>query len=206
MQDYNDLLQKYEQLAAEAHLAFERAQQEYGENIKCHVQCSDCCHAIFGLFPIEAIYLNKHFKQLDPKDRAAILAAAEKADQELAELQQQLEKLGDDPQKINAAISAARIRCPLLSGDRKCLLYDQRPITCRVYGMPTVMNNKIHACWKAGFEKGKPYPTYDLDGVYKELHDLSVQILERAGEKDKDQASLLYSVARSLTGFAPSSG
>ena len=36
---------------------------------------------------------------------------------------------------------AARIkcRCPLLGDDDRCLLYQARPITCRLYGVPTAI-------------------------------------------------------------------
>ena len=33
-------------------------------------------------------------------------------------------------------IAATSVRCPLLDEENRCLLYDARPITCRLYGVP----------------------------------------------------------------------
>ncbi|MBF7081473.1 YkgJ family cysteine cluster protein [Desulfallas sp. Bu1-1] len=198
MNDYNDIIQEYEQLAAKADRAFREMQRQYGKCVKCHEQCSDCCNAVFGLFLVESLYLSRHFNALDEESRRIILARADQADRDLLEMQKRLEQLGDDPQKLSEAIGRERVRCPLLSEEHKCSLYPYRPVTCRVYGIPTVINGKIHACWKAGFEKGKAYPAFDLDGIYKELYRLSKKILERAGQTDLDRASLLVSVSKSI--------
>ncbi|SFQ98451.1 YkgJ family cysteine cluster protein [Desulfoscipio geothermicus] len=198
MTEFKDLFQEYELLAAKADQAFQEMQQEHGPCIKCDVRCSDCCNAVFGLFLIESAYLNKHFNALDEGSRREILARADKFEQEFLEMQKRLRELGDDSQKAAAAMARERIRCPLLNDEQKCSLYDHRPITCRVYGIPTIINGKIHACWKAGFEKGKAYPAFNLDGIYKELYRLSTKLLEKAGKNDAERASLLVSVASAL--------
>jgi len=198
MTKFKDLFQEYEVLVAKADQAFQKMQQEHGPCIKCDVRCSDCCNAVFGLFLIESAYLNKHFNALDEGSKREILARADKSEQDLLEMQKKLQGLGDDPQKAAAAMARERIRCPLLNDEQKCSLYAHRPITCRVYGIPTVINGKIHACWKAGFEKGKAYPAFNLDGIYKELYRLSTKLLERTGKNDTERASLLVSVASTL--------
>ncbi len=106
---------------------------------------------------------------------------------------------GEDQQALLAAIARERVRCPLLNDENKCSMYQHRPITCRVYGMPTVIGGKMHACWKAGFERGKQYPAFDLDGMYRELYGLSKDFLARCGNRDEEKASLLYSVSKSVS-------
>ena len=73
---------------------------------------------------------------------------------------------------------AARIkcRCPLLGDDDRCLLYQARPITCRLYGVPTAIAGQGHVCGFAAFEKGKSYPTVYLDEIQSRLEDLSREI------------------------------
>ncbi|MCL6561197.1 MAG: hypothetical protein K6U74_20900, partial [Firmicutes bacterium] len=61
-----------------------------------------------------------------------------------------------------------------------------------------VMGDKVHVCWKAGFEKGQSYPTFNLDNAYRELYRLSEKLLELAGQENKDKASLLLSVPKSI--------
>lgn len=194
----NDIFKEYDSLVAKADKIFQDMQKDYGQCIKCDIQCSDCCNAIFGLFPIESAYINYHFNNLDEKNKAEILTRAEKSDKDLLAMQTKFQEFSGDPKKITEAISKERIRCPLLNDEQKCSLYQHRPITCRVYGIPTIINGKIHACYKAGFEKGQAYPAFDLDGIYRELYRLSTDLLEQAGEEDLDKASLLVAMSNAL--------
>lgn len=186
-------------MAARADSSFQEMEKQYGDHIKCRVQCSDCCHSVFGLFAIESAYLSHHFGRLDRKFRREALARAEKADQELLDMEKRLrETHGDNIEAMLRAISRERVRCPLLNDEDKCVIYQHRPITCRAYGIPTVISGKMHACWQAGFEKGKPYPAFDLDGMYRELYGLSKELMARAGQGDSDKASLLLSVSKAI--------
>lgn len=194
-----DLFREYEALAARADRAFEAVQKEHGACVKCGEQCSDCCHSVFGLFLIESVYLHVHLhKLLDEKRRREALLRGDQQDLDLQEMEKKLQVHADHPELQARAMAGERVRCPLLGEEQKCELYSFRPITCRVYGIPTVINGKVHACWKAGFEKGRPYPAFDLDGTYRELYRLSEELLEMAGQENKERASLLVSVAKSI--------
>ena len=199
MDKLKDIFEKYEQLAAQAEQSFNEMQQSYGDCVKCAVQCSDCCNAVFGLFPIESAYLNYRFHELDEPAQKEITARLADFEKSLTAMQEKIRACGDDTGKINEIMATQRVKCPLLNDQQKCSIYAHRPVTCRVYGIPTIINGKIHACWKAGFEKGKAYPAFDLDGIYKELFELSKNLLERAGESDLDQAGLLVSMAKAIT-------
>lgn len=198
MADYDDLFKEYEKLVARADRAFEEVREKHGSCIKCEVGCSDCCHAVFGLFPIEALYLNHHFGSLDEEIRAEALKLGDAADKELLRMQKQLEQCGDNRDKMNRLMAQARVRCPLLTGENKCVIYDRRPVTCRVYGIPTRIGGQARVCWKAGFEKGQSYPAFDLDGVYRELYRLSTEALRRAEREDPERAGLLVSASRAI--------
>lgn len=195
---FRDLFQEYEDLAAKADQAFLKVQKEYGSCIKCDVHCADCCHSVFGLFLIESVYLNYHFNMLDRRRRREAVARGDKSDRDLLEVEKKLQLYNHDPQMKALAMAKERIRCPLLDDSRKCVLYAHRPVTCRVYGIPTIINGKARACWKAAFAKGEPYPAFNLDGAYRELYRLSEKLLARAGQKDMERASLLLSVSKSI--------
>lgn len=198
MNRFKDIFQAYEALAAGADRVFAKIQKEYGSCVKCDVRCSDCCHSVFGLFLIESLYLNHHFSKLDWRLRREALARGDRADRDLLEMEKKLQAYDSDPRLKARAMARERIRCPLLDDEGKCLLYAHRPITCRVYGIPSIINGEARACWKAGFEEGQPYPAFNLDGAYRELHRLSGELLERAGEKDGERAALLLSVSSSI--------
>lgn len=195
----SELFARYEQLGLAADLAFERIQRDYAEAVKCKRGCTDCCHALFGLFPIEAAYLREHFAKLDPAVRQEVLKRAQQAEERLNRFQTLMsEAHGDDPAMQSYALSRERIRCPLLNDQGDCVLYQHRPVTCRVYGIPTRVNGAGRTCWKAAFETGKSYPAFNLDRVHKELYEMSKAALEKEGQSDPEGAALLVSVSAAL--------
>jgi Fe-S-cluster containining protein len=188
------LLQRYELLVAKADQAFQTMTKEFSEHIKCKPHCSDCCHAVFGLFLIEAVYLKKHFDKLGRKERRAAVLRGKKADNELKKLEKRVQAQDFNPRTTNYTLERERIRCPLLDDNEECILYPHRPITCRVYGIPTAIQGKAHVCGKAGFKKGEFYPTFNLDNVQRKLYQLSQELLVG----DEEKASLLISVSKAI--------
>lgn len=199
MKKANDLSRSYELLVDRAEAAFREMQKEHGSCIKCEPQCSDCCHAVFGLFLIEAGYLKEHFDRLADEEKRAALLRCEEAEKSLERLQNMLRAHEGDPQMQAYVISRERIPCPLLNENQDCILYPHRPITCRVYGIPTKVQGKARVCWKAEFKEGERYPVFDLDGVYRDLFFLSTELLKSVGKDDPEKASLLISVSKAIT-------
>ncbi len=196
--NFDKLFQRYESLVAKADQAFQKMQEEYGECITCKLHCSDCCHAIFGLFLIEAAYLQRHFKELSIKEKRAALLRGENSEKEHRELEKKLKLYANDRHMISSFLRKERIRCPLLNNHQECTLYVYRPIICRLYGIPLVIQGKAHVCGKAGFKKGEFYPSFNLDEIQRELYLLSRELLEMAGNKDLERASLLISVSKAI--------
>jgi Fe-S-cluster containining protein len=192
------LLEIYERLATRADQAFQRMLQDYPDCIKCKPHCSDCCHALFGLFLIEAVYIKSHFDELGRKKRRVALLSGNKADRDLKKLVKEMHKSAGASEIGTESLAKERIRCPLLDDQKECILYPHRPITCRVYGIPTSIQGKARVCGKAGFNKGESYPAFDLDGVYQKLYALSRELLEGEGRRDLERASLLISVSKAI--------
>ena len=195
----NQLIHSYEFLADEADSAFHRMEKEHGTCIKCERYCSDCCHAVFGLFIIEAAYLKQHFDQLDHKEIKEALLRCNDTDRALKRLEIKLQTNEGDAQMQAYILARERIRCPLLDDKEECILYPYRPITCRVYGIPTKIHGKARVCGKAGFNKSESYPVFDLDGVYSDLFKLSKELLESEETGDPEKASLLISVSKAIS-------
>jgi Fe-S-cluster containining protein len=199
MKKANDLFQSYELVVDKAEAAFQEMQKEHGSCIKCEPHCSDCCHAVFGLFLIEAGYLKEQFDKLTDEEKRTALSRCEQAEKSLERLQNMLRAHEGDPQMQAYIMSRERIPCPLLNEHQECILYLHRPITCRVYGIPTKIRGKARVCWKAEFKKDERYPVFDLDGVYRELYFLSTELLKGVGEDNPGKASLLISVSKAIT-------
>ncbi|MEW6447803.1 MAG: YkgJ family cysteine cluster protein [Bacillota bacterium] len=193
-----ELSKQYEGLVEAADLAFAKMQRGYSDCIKCRRGCADCCHAVFGLFLIEAAYIKDRFDRLDRAAQEDILLRAARMDEDLKRMDQRLARFADDPVMQAHALSKERIRCPLLNDEEECVLYSFRPITCRVYGIPVTIHGRAHVCWKAGFAKGESYPAFNLDAVYRDLYRLSKDLLEGAGQKNMEPAAMLISVSKAL--------
>jgi Fe-S-cluster containining protein len=192
------LFRDYEYLVDEAEEAFHRVATKHGDCIKCELHCADCCHAVFGLFLIEAAYLREHVENIESHAMDALLARCERADKEMEEIQKMLEAFEDDPRMQNYTLAKESVRCPLLDDRDECILYHRRPITCRLYGIPTQIQGKARVCGKTGFKEGEKYPVFDLDGIYKKLYLLSRELLEKAGQEEAEKASLLISVSKAI--------
>jgi Fe-S-cluster containining protein len=196
----SDLLRSYELLADRADAAFADIAKAHGEAIQCRRHCSDCCHAVFGLFLIEAAYIHDHFFRLNTDVQKAALLRCSEMERGLRRMEKKVRDHEDDPQMQQYILARERIRCPLLDDNQECVLYLHRPITCRVYGIPTRIQGKARVCGKSGFKTGEAYAAFDLDGVYSSLHGLSTQLLEINGKEDSlEPASLLISVSKTIT-------
>jgi Fe-S-cluster containining protein len=194
----DSLFRNYELVVDKAEEAFQSVTDTHGECIRCHLHCSDCCHAVFGLFLIEAAYIHEHFTHLEEAVKEEVMARADKADRDLETLQNMLREFENDPKMTTYTMARERIRCPLLDEKDECVLYHRRPVTCRVYGIPTKIQGKSRVCGKAAFQKGVSYPVYDLDGAYRDLFFLSRELLILAEDENQEKASLLVTVSNAL--------
>lgn len=190
----------YELMVDSAEAAFHNVKEKHGDCVKCELHCSDCCNAVFGVFLVEALYIQEHFDQIKEDQKKEVIERAKRADKAIEEFQKRLSTFEDDPGMQAYTLSRERIRCPLLDDNDECVLYQKRPITCRVYGIPTKIHGKTRVCGKASFKIGETYPILDLDSIYRDMYILSKDILEEAKvkSKDEDKASLLISMSKAI--------
>ena len=196
--DFSYLLEPYDNLVQKADQAFQGISEEFEACVRCEPHCADCCHAVFGLFLIEAVFIKQDFDKLGEKERAAALKRADEAKRELEVLERTLKEFEGDPRMMAYSMARARIRCPLLSDNNECILYPFRPITCRVYGIPTLLQGSAKVCGLSEFKKEQSYPTFNLDEAHLELYELSKLLLERVGHEQVEKAAVLLSVAKVL--------
>lgn len=180
-----NLFSQYTNTARKADLLFKTIREKYPMSVKCRVRCCDCCHAIFGVFPIEAAYINYHFDRLERKARRDALRRAEKAEAEMLKAKDRLKVFEEDPKMKVFGLGKQRVRCPLLQDSEECVLYETRPIICRVYGVPYTLkkeNKEVsYVCGISNFEEKASYQSVKLDKIYQELVRLSTDLLTEAG-------------------------
>ena len=200
--DFKPYFEMYEALVAKVDNAFERVRQAHLEEVRCHLGCSDCCHAIFDLSLMEAMYINARFFESVPEGRRVdLLDKANRIDRHLARIKREAAKSvadGEDESTVLEQLAEIRVPCPLLSDEGRCELYAFRPITCRLYGIPTAIDGRGHTCGLSGFEQGKSYPTVYLDLIHAQLQEISAIFLRDVGSRNIRLADLLVPLSMSL--------
>ena len=181
--DISSFFQRYEAFAKEADAIFEHVRKNFPAEVVCKEGCASCCHALFDLSLIEAMYLKDAFDKapVEGMERFRIADNAGTIDRQIAKLKRKAFKesqAGKDNNSILQEMAAQKVRCPLLGADNNCILYEKRPITCRLYGVPTSIGGKGHTCGLTGFLQGKAYPTVALDKMHERLASLSKELAD----------------------------
>jgi protein-tyrosine phosphatase/Fe-S-cluster containining protein len=142
--DLGDYFRQYEAIVAQAEDDGLVASDSERHAQRCGSESDLCCLMRVELSLIEAIYfnyrLNRHLKGGQRMEIVRRALSISRAAAEISELQQR---------KSNATANDAVLRqepddsnfCPL-SLEKSCLIYDHRPIACRLYGVPDELVEK----------------------------------------------------------------
>lgn len=200
--DFTPFFNKYEAIRDMADQAFARVQKEFPDGVKCQIKCADCCHALFDLTLIEAIYINHRFNQtFQDGKREALLERSNRADRKTHMIKKkafQDKKSGKNDVEILMQLARERVRCALLNDEDKCDLYEYRPITCRLYGVPTSVEGISHTCGQSGFAAGQKYPTVNLDIIQQKLFEISAELVAQIKTKYIKMAEILIPVSMAI--------
>ncbi len=118
--------------------------QNFSEEITCHDGCSGCCRGIFDITILDACLLRTGFETLLSTDQQQVLA--KKAQVLLGRLQSQMPHLAspwfihrfDKKDQEALFLLESETPCIFLEETGKCVLYNYRPMTCRLHGVPMV--------------------------------------------------------------------
>jgi len=200
--DLEPFFKKYEELVEIVDVIFSRVKEECGDLVCCKTGCSDCCNALFDLTLIEAVYINHRFNEkFSSKDREEIFEKANRADRKTYKIKREAFKMhekGENEARVLASVGAERVRCPLLNMEELCDLYSYRPITCRLYGIPTAIQGMGHTCGKSGFKKGEQYSTVNMDKIYSKLYQISSELVAVIKTNHPKMADILMPVSMAL--------
>ncbi len=200
--DLTSYFNKYEALVAQADGAFDRVKTAYADCVKCEEKCADCCHALFDLTLIEALYIHHKFNEkYKGSEKVELLEKSNRADRRIYKIKRKAYgelQSGKNEGEILAAMALERVRCPLLNEKDLCDLYDYRPLTCRFYGIPTAIGGAGHTCGKSGFKEGEKYPTVNLDTVHNKLQQISAELLRDIQSKNVKLADLLVPLSSAV--------
>lgn len=105
-----ELLHNYRLLVHKVDQFCQQTMTKYAGNITCSPGCDDCCRHL-SLFPVEAFAVASALQEASAPERAILRRRASETD--------------------------LQGTCPLLL-NKKCSLYDARPLICRTHGLPLV--------------------------------------------------------------------
>ncbi len=200
--DFKKHFVQYEALIQMVDAIFEKVKNEYPKEVFCREKCSDCCYALFDLTLVEALYIKQKFiEKFSGMDKEKLLQVADKTDRALVKMKRDAFKKvkdGGDELEVIGKMSQERVRCPLLGEDNLCVMYEHRPITCRVYGIPTSTAGKSHICGRTNFVQGNPYPTLNMDKIYTQLQLLSAQLVKDINSQNIKMHEMLIPVSMAL--------
>ena len=200
--DFTPFFKQYEEVLAMADKVFERVKNENSECVKCKTKCSDCCNALFDLYLIEALYINDKFnKKFKGGERERLIESSNIADRTIYKLKRKAYKdleSGKDENELLSKMAEERVRCPLLNDDGMCDLYEYRPITCRLYGIPISIGGVSHTCGLSAFAEGRQYPTVNLEKIHNKLYEISAELVKEIKSRHVKLADVIVPLSMAL--------
>lgn len=137
-----EILTPYQTLLQEIDHWYTDCMAQAGDQIVCRQGCSACCRGLFEISLLDACLLQQGLALLDMNTQNQVLA---KARERVNQLQSNwpefrppyiLNRLpNDDWQEMP---EDDQTPCVLLSDDGRCQVYAQRPMTCRLHGLPNI--------------------------------------------------------------------
>ena len=108
--------------------------------VPCRAGCSACCHGPFDISVADALLVRDAISALPDREREAVRGRARAQVSRMAaaapsfQFPWDVSRLGDAP--FDALVEAqADAPCPALGGSGKCLIYQSRPMVCRLMGL-----------------------------------------------------------------------
>jgi len=183
---FETILEKYCELLKSVDHWFARSAKSAGDAVLCGKGCSSCCRGMFDITLLDAFILRQGFDRLahsvQEKVRARVAAQLESLRLSWPEI--------SPPYIINVLPEEGLYRlmpeedptpCPLLGDDGLCLVYENRPMTCRLHGIPLVdiSGESFHDEWcTCNFKNENPLVNRDLRWSFRELFQDELSIFQ----------------------------
>lgn len=208
------LMHNYNALLEDVDRQFQRVRARHAPRISCGKGCARCCCGLFDVSLPDAVRLAGALDQLSENMRAMVAARASVLHSQLLQAEPQLETpfflQALPPDRIDRLVeSIPDARCPFLDDQDHCLVYPQRPLACRLEGLPMVdIQDGLFGDWCAlNFRVGvtpeleadvrRDY--YGMQAVEREATALLTQYL--CGRRQEDVTLMIPSVVAAFDSF-----
>jgi Fe-S-cluster containining protein len=198
------MIRRHDHLVERLHDRSRSIHSRYAAHIQCRQGCAQCCHGLFDISIFDALRVAKGFASLPAEAKDAIAERASAIQNMLLKLQPDLpapfflDELA--PERIDEIVDiVGNVRCPFLAASDSCLIYEFRPVTCLLEGIPMVdARDGLFSDWcEMNFRKGV---SEDM------LHNLRLDYYEiRAVEQDAVVfiPSVIYAIINGKWSLSP---
>jgi len=183
----NRLLEQYGELLGEVDTWFLRCIENHPDLIACRDGCSGCCRGLFDITLLDAFYLKRGFDKLADAVKLKIVTTAYMRLNQLSLLNPAFA----EPWLLNGIPEADwdllmpeedETPCVLLSENGNCLVYEHRPMTCRLNGIPLidVSGEEFFDEWcTLNFTEEDPRDLADLQFEFEELFSRELLLFQK---------------------------
>jgi Fe-S-cluster containining protein len=185
---------------------------KYTSQMQCGKGCTACCHGLFDISLADAVEVARGFQELPPDVQ---LHLARRAADLYAVIRRSAPDKGtpvlfaEDDARIDAAVDAANEPpCPLLGGKGECLIYEHRPMACRLEGVPMIdVHDGLFGDWcELNFTQGIPKSAktdlqQDYEAIDTEQDRRSSDCARRAGLPNARAVTFIPSVISEYRSF-----
>lgn len=166
-------MRKYLSLLRDVDAWYGAVKAAHPSQVPCEKGCRDCCLGLFDVSIADRELLRAGLAKADEATRRDIASRAEAI---LAKLRASFPHLGEtleglDDEAVDAVCDAlGPVECPVLGPAGECRLYEHRPLTCRLAGVPVVdVSGEVIAregCAKCTLS-AKDAPRLDCRGMHR---------------------------------------
>ena len=123
----------YKAILDRADLHFTEVMRTQPEKLACGAGCSLCCYGLFEIGSGDVPVIAEGLEQLHPSRRKKIIRKA----LEIVEKSEHPNLRECSPEEKEAFFDRTQATpCPNLDDQGLCMMYEQRPLVCRTFGLP----------------------------------------------------------------------
>ena len=181
----------------------------YTDQMQCGRGCSLCCYGLFDVSLPDALEIAEVLANMDPVARARVLERAESIQKliqrEAPDLNPPYFLNGLSQGSIDRIVDNARNPpCPFLGPENECLIYEHRPMACRLEGIPMVdAQDGLFGDWcELNFSAGlSPEITEKVRLDYYGLQAIETGAAEEISEAQPEMTVFIASVIAEFESF-----
>lgn len=183
---FETILEKYAVLLESVDRWFARSAASAGEAVQCGKGCSSCCRGLFDITLLDALLLRQGFDNLEHSVQEGVRSRVATQIETM-----RLTWPGIAPPYIINVLPEEDLDrlmpeedptpCPLLGDDSLCLVYENRPMTCRLHGIPLVdiSGEFFQDEWCTyNFKNDDPLENHDLRWNFRDLFQNELSIFQ----------------------------